>query len=154
MTKPLLPAVDAAGQLREVAFALLLRDRRPIEDSELAAATGVRVEAVRDTVGLLAGDGWLDLDDAGRVAGAAGLSLAAGPHRLTFDEITFRTWCAYDSLGIAAALRTDARVETTCAICEAPIALRIQGGVPERDGPERLWLADGGSDLRSSFCTP
>ena len=154
MTKPLLPAVDAAGQLREIAFALLLRDRRPIETSELAAVTGLRPEAVRDTVGTLAGDGWLDLDDAGRVAGAAGLSLATGPHRLTLDETPFRTWCAYDSLGIAAALQSDARVETTCGVCQAPIDLRFHGGVPERDGPERLWLANGGSDLRGSFCTP
>jgi predicted transcriptional regulator len=154
MTKPLLPAVDAAGQLREVAFALVLRDRRPIEISELAAVTGLRQEAIRDAVGTLSGAGWLDLDDAGRVTGAAGLSLATGPHGLTIDETPFRTWCAYDSLGIAAALQTDARVETTCAVCQAPIDLRFQGGVPERVGPERLWLADGGADLRGSFCTP
>lgn len=154
MTRPLLPAVDAAGQLREVAFALLLRDRRPIETSELAAVTGLRPDSIRDTVGTLAGAGWLDLDDAGNVAGAAGLSLATGPHGLTIDGTPFRTWCAYDSLGIAAALETDARVETTCAVCQAPIDLRFHGGVPERDGPERLWLADGGSDLRGSFCTP
>jgi alkylmercury lyase len=154
MTKPLLPAVDAAGQLREVAFALLLRDRRLIETSELAAARGLHPDAIRDAVVTLARAGWLDLDDAGRVARAAGLSLAAGPHRLTIDETPFRTWCAYDSLGIAAALGSDARVETTCAVCQAPIHLRFQGGVPERYGPERLWLADGGSDLRGSFCTP
>lgn len=154
MTKPLLPAIDAAGQLREVAFAMLVRDPRPIESSELAAATGLRLEATRDAIGSLAGAGWLDLDDAGRVAGAAGLSLASGPHGLTIDETAFRTWCAYDSLGIAAALEVAARLETTCAICHRSIELRLHGGVPERDGPERLWLADGGSDLRGAFCTP
>jgi hypothetical protein len=154
MTKPLLPAVAAVGQLREVAFALLLRDRRPIETSDLAAVTGLRADAIRDTIGTLASEGWLDLDDTGRVAGAAGLSLATGPHRLTIDETTFRTWCAYDTLGIAAALERDASVETACAVCQAPIDLTFRGGLPERDGPERLWLADGGSDLRGSFCTP
>jgi hypothetical protein len=154
MTKPLLPAVDAAGQLREVAFAMLLRERRPIETSQLAAVTGLRPEATRDAVSTLASAGWLDLDDGGRVAGAAGLSLLTGPHRLTIDETPFRTWCAYDSVGIAAALRTDARIQTTCAVCQAPIDLRIHDGVPERRGPERLWLAEGGSDLRGSFCAP
>ena len=154
MTKPLLPAVDAAGQLREVAFALLLRDRRPIETSALAAVTGRRPEVVRDAVGTLAGGGWLDLDDAGQVVGAAGLSLSIGPHRLVIDETPFRTWCAFDSLGIAAALETDARVETSCGICQAPIDLTLHDGVPERSGPERLWLAEGGSDLRGSFCVP
>ncbi len=154
MTKPLPPAVDAAGQLREVAFALLLRDRRTIEGSELAAATGLRPDTICEAVATLAGAGWLDLDDAGRVTGAAGLSLATGPHRLTIGENAFRTWCAYDSMGIAAALKTDARVETTCAVCQAPIDLRFSDGEPERGGPERLWLADGGADLRDSFCTP
>jgi hypothetical protein len=154
LTKPLLPAADAAGQLREVAFALLLRDRRPIESSALGAVTGLPPEVIRDAVGTLAGAGWLDLDETGRVAGAAGLSLATGPHGLTIDDTVFRTWCAYDSLGIAAALETDARVETTCAVCHASIDLRLHGGVQERDGPERRWLADGGSDLRGSFCTP
>jgi len=51
----------------------------------------------------------------------------------TFDETPFRTWCAYDALGIAAALETDARVETTCAVCQAPIDLRFHGGVPEKE---------------------
>jgi hypothetical protein len=154
MTKPLLPAVDAAGRLREVAFALLLRDRRPIETSALAAVTGLSAEATRDAVRTLAGAGWLDLDDGGRVLGAAGLSLATGRHQLTIDETVFGTWCAYDSLGIAAALETDAWVETTCGVCQARIDLRFDGGVPDRGGPERLWLADAGSDLRGSFCTP
>jgi hypothetical protein len=36
MNKPLLPAIDAAGQLREVAFAMLVRDRRPAGLDDLA----------------------------------------------------------------------------------------------------------------------
>src|SRR5438034_190346 len=41
MNTPLLPAVDAPGILREVAFALLLRDRRPIEIDDLAFVAGL-----------------------------------------------------------------------------------------------------------------
>jgi hypothetical protein len=70
------------------------------------------------------------------------------------DDAAFRTWCAYDSLGIAAALRADALAETACGQCQAPIGLAFRGGTPERDGPERLWLAEDGDDLRGSFCTP
>lgn len=154
MTRPLLPAVDAAGQLREVGFALLLRHYRPVDVTELAEATGLGAEAAGDAVTTLAGAGWLDLDDHGRVAGAAGLSLATSPHGLTLGDASFRTWCAYDALGIAAALEADALMGTTCGQCQAPIALTIRGGTPERSGPERLWLAEGGEDLRGSFCTP
>jgi len=152
--KPLLPALYSVGLLREVGFALLLRDRRPVELADLAAATGLEVEAATGAVTTLAMAGWLDLDKSGNVTGAAGLSLATGPHGLKLGDAAFRTWCAYDALGIAAALDADTLVETTCGRCQAPISLAFHGGTPERDGPERLWLAHGGTDLRDSFCTP
>jgi hypothetical protein len=146
------PAVEAAPLLREAGFALLLRDHRPIELDELAAATGLDREATRVAVAALAEAGWLDLAD-GRVSGTAGLSLDHGPHRLRLGDAWFRTWCAYDALGIAGALAADAWLETACGQCGAPIALTFLSGVPDRSGPERLWLAEGGEDLRDSFCT-
>ena len=152
--KPLLPAVDAAGLLREAGFALLLRDREPVEVSHLARATGMDVGAAGTAVTGLAQAGWLDLDETGRVVGAAGLSLATGPHHIILGDAAFRTWCAYDSLGIGAALAADAQIDTACGHCGTPISLAFRGGVPDRTGPERLWLADGGTDLRGSFCTP
>jgi alkylmercury lyase len=153
MPDPFFPAIDAAGQLREAAFALLLHKRRPIEFTELALATGLRLEAMPGTVSSLVQAGWLDVDQA-HVTGAAGLSLTNGPHRLEIGDASFRTWCAYDALGIPAALHADSEVETACGQCGAPIELRLRHGAPERSGPERLWLAAGGADLRGSFCAP
>jgi hypothetical protein len=152
--KPFLPAVDAVGMLREAAFALILRDHRPVEPVVLAAAIDLDGEATKRAAATLAQAGWLDLDASGRIVGAAGLSLTTGSHGLALDDTTFRTWCAYDSLGIAAALGADALVETACGQCHTPISVKFQGGRPDRDGPERLWLAEGGDDLRGSFCTP
>ena len=152
--KPSLPAIDAAGRIREAGFALLYRDRRPIEVADLAASVGIELDAAETAVTTLAEEGWLDLDAAGRVMGAAGISLSTGPHALVLADATFRTWCAYDGLGIASALGVDAVVETACGECESPIRLVSHAGVPDRSGPERLWLAEGGADLRGSFCTP
>jgi alkylmercury lyase len=56
--------------------------------------------------------GWIDRDGDGRVTGSAGLSMKTGPHRLEIDGAAFRTWCAYDSIGIAAALAANAQIET------------------------------------------
>src|SRR2546422_3536774 len=140
--------------LRQVAFAMLLRERRPLDVEDLSDRTGLEPAAVRDVSTTLAAAGWLDIDDGGRVTGAAGLSLATGPHQLRLGDAQFRTWCAYDALGIAAALEADALVETACGRCGVAISLGIDGGVPERAGPERLWLADAADDLRGSFCTP
>src|SRR2546428_5530135 len=107
MDMPPLHPVDAARLLREAAFAVLLRDRRPLRLDELAGTTGLGAPAVRDLTTNLAAAGWIDIDDAGRITGAAGLSLATGPHALTLAGMPFRTWCAYDAIGIAAALEAD-----------------------------------------------
>lgn len=152
--KPLLPAIDVAGQLREVAFALLLTRRRAIDAATLGAAIGIPTNDAAVAIAELAAAGWMDLDDDGRVVGAAGLSLTEGRHRLAIGGAMFRNWCVYDSLGIAGALSADATVETSCGQCGAPIRVATVRGLPERAGPERLWLAEGGTDLRASFCTP
>jgi hypothetical protein len=154
MNEALLPALDAPGLLREVAFGLLLRDRLPIDVASLAEAAHMPHESVASAVASLARGGWLDLDSEGRIAGSAGLSLSTGPHGLTVGEHAFRTWCAYDALGIAAALRAQARVDTTCGECGRPITVSFRDGEPDRSGPERLWLATRGADLRGGFCTP
>ena len=152
--RPDLPAADLHERIREVAFALLLTERRPIAADEIATATGAAQATLSGMLDRLAGAGWIDRDDAGRVTGAAGLSLTTGPHRISIDGTGFRTWCAYDSIGIAAALSADAAIETECAVCGQAIALDTHGGQPPAGRPERLWLASGGSDLRGDFCDP
>lgn len=72
------------------------------------------------------------------MTGSAGLSLTTRPHRISIDATEFRTWCAYDSVGIAAALRADAAIRTECAVCGKEIALETQAGEPPADRPERL----------------
>jgi alkylmercury lyase len=148
----LLPAVDAHERLREIGFAMLLSERRPIDPDELAAASGF--DDVTGLLDQLGKAGWIDRDGERRLTGSAGLSLTDGPHRLHLDETTFRTWCAYDALGIPAALGRDATVETSCGACAQPIVVRMTAGRPDRRGPEQLWLAARGDDLRSQFCAP
>jgi alkylmercury lyase len=147
-----IPAFGADERLREAAFALLLAHDRPVTIAELADALGQGHE----TVGLIAARveaaGWLDRDALGQITGSAGLSLTHGPHRLDIAGHRFRTWCAYDALGIAGALRADATIETTCPICELAIRVPMHAGHPARKRPERLWFANEGDDLRSDFC--
>lgn len=152
--RPGLPAADLHERIREVAFALLLTERRPISAGEIAATTGTADPSLSEMLDRLAGAGWLDRDEAGRVTGAAGLSLTTGPHRISIDGTGFRTWCAYDSIGIAAALSADAAIETECGACGTAIALETHAGQPPAGRPERLWLASGGTDLRGDFCDP
>ena len=154
MATSLLPSFDLADTVRETAFALLWRDRRPVTGATLAAAIGLPpAEAERIVVGL-AKAGWLDRDATGEITGSAGLSLTTGPHVLSRAAAEFRTWCAYDALGIAAATGVDATLSTACGQCSTPMRVSLVGGLPEPDQPARLWLAERGDDLRSSFCAP
>jgi hypothetical protein len=152
--RPGLPTADVHERIREAAFALLLSERRPIAPDEVAAVTGAESTSLAAMLDQLAGAGWIDRDDEGRVTGSAGLSLTTGPHRIAIDGTEFRTWCAYDSIGIAAALGADAEIRTACAVCGREIAPDTVAGKPPADRPERLWLAAGGADLRGDFCDP
>jgi hypothetical protein len=152
--RPALPAADLHQLLRETAFALLLTSGRPIPAKEIGAAAGVGPDGIARLLDELAAAGWIDRDLEGRVTGSGGLSLTDGPHRLAIGTRAFRNWCAYDSLGIAAALDAEAVIETTCPVCERSIRIETAGGEPAPDRSERLWLAEGGTDLRADFCAP
>jgi alkylmercury lyase len=147
-----LPAFDAHERVREIAFALILTESRPVSPDELTVASGG--SDIATILDALAASGWIDRAEDGRVTGSAGLSLSDGPHHLEIGDRSFRTWCAYDALGIPAALGVAAAIETACGECDAPISLSVIGGRPTRTGPEQLWLAAGQGDLRTSFCTP
>lgn len=152
--RPTLPAADLHGRLRETAFALLLTSGRPIPAKEIGAAAGVGPDGIARLLDELAAAGWIDRDPDGLVTGSGGLSLTDGPHRLAIGARAFRNWCAYDSLGIAAALDAEAVIETTCPVCERSVRIEMTGGEAAPDRSERLWLADGGTDLRADFCEP
>jgi hypothetical protein len=148
-----MPTLDE--QVRWTAFRLLVQHGRPVEPDLLTAEmpSDVDGEAVREAIPRLAVAGQLDVAASGEVLGAVGLTLGPGPHRLLLRGRDYRTWCAYDAIGIAAALDEPGALSTHCGICARPIALRL----PEAAAagrPERLWLSAGGDDLRADFCAP
>lgn len=142
-------------QVRHTAFALLVRDGRPVAVERLEAAHPGELPrpALNEAVDRLVADGHLDRDPSGAVVGAGGLTLGDAPHRLLLRGRDYRTWCAYDAIGIPAALGEEGAISTRCGVCGLAIAIRvpIEPGV---ERPERLWLAAGGTDLRAEFCTP
>ena len=149
-----MPGADQVELVRRTAFALLVRDGRPVAADALAAATdGVDPQQVAEAIEELAGNGLIDRSAAGAVVGAGGLTLAAAPHGLLLRGRDYRTWCAYDAIGIAAALRESAAISTRCGVCERAIALPLPGSATA-DRPERLWLAAGGPRMREDFCAP
>jgi hypothetical protein len=51
-------------------------------------------------------------------------------HRVKIEEKVYFANCAWDAFGIAAALKRDADIESTCADCDAPLMFQIRDGWP------------------------
>ncbi len=145
---------ELAVQLRELAFALVLNNRAPIDAKDLSSLIGGDPARTERALEALAREGHIDRDAQGAVLGSAGLTLGSAPHGLQIGGHPFRTWCAFDAIGIPAALAADAGVQTSCAVCGRPIAIDVVGGQPVPHAAARLWLSAGGADLRADFCTP
>lgn len=76
----------------------------------------------------------------------AGAALPVGIHGLTLDRFVHdgrsrSTWCAFESIGIPAALRLDATTHTDCPTGRRAVRVGIVGGIPD-DGNIALWLPD------------
>jgi hypothetical protein len=152
MTKPLLRAVDAAGRLREAAFALLVRDRQAVT---VAALSRHRViGSLRSPVGRSARerrlarsrDGWSRRWRCRAVVHQRRPSAHARgrriPHMVRLRRLGHPGRTGFGWPGDSMRPLRQATVR------------RLRSGRPKRSGPEVVWLAEGGADLRASFCTP
>jgi hypothetical protein len=52
------------------------------------------------------------------------------PFQVKVDAKSYYANCAWDALGVPAALRCDADVATTCADCGEPMSLQVKNGQP------------------------
>src|SRR3981081_1034689 len=101
---------------------------------EVGAASGVPVDDVHA--------GWLRLHDAHALVLAASklelrmanpFSAAPPAHRVRGREQWWYANCAWDAVGICAALGADGRIETSCPDCSEPIAVSVRDRRPDDD---------------------
>lgn len=142
-------AVQKAG------FDALFDGRAPTPEELGSAAgldaqrTGVALEAMLEKESLM-------VTDDGRIDGIAGVTARPTRHQLTVEGRTVHTWCAFDSVGIPAALEATATARTTCGECGREIEVHVTDGAIEPGG---LWgflptlSDDGGFRLISTFCS-
>lgn len=119
-----------AGEIRGAAFRRLLRTGSPVRVEELAADLGRSAEEIARQVDELNRRGRICLDDDGKVAGSAGLSVRPDRHRIEIGGRTFWTWCAYDVVGIFGALRATGRAHSTSPASGAAIEVHFKAGDP------------------------
>jgi Alkylmercury lyase len=124
-------ATGAEHQLAVRGFVALWTGQRPSPDD---------LDADLATIDTMRRHGRIVLDPDGRIAGIHGLSARPTPHRIAHADQVIHTWCAFDAVGIPAALRLDARATTTCPTCGRPLEVSFTEGEPAADGELRLWV--------------
>lgn len=137
-----------------VAFHAVRRGERPTA-ARIGEKLGRDPEDVSADLRDLVSFGEANLDADGRVVAVAGLSVVPARHRLELDGQPLHTWCAYDAVGIPAALGADATARTTCAWCDAPIEVRFTAGRVDAPPPAVLWfpaLWGEGDNPQESWC--
>lgn len=115
--------------VRKIAFRLL-QSGRPTSIDAVATECDLPHDTVRDAVNLVASVGMAELDEE-TIIGIDGLTTRRTHHQLVLNGVHLWTWCAYDVVGIAAALRADAVGRTECGACGQLINLVVRGGEPE-----------------------
>lgn len=116
---------------------------------------GPCVEGVRDIVGVLVTAGIAPVegarDDDLAVVGAEGVTVNVTPHQLVLEGQPLHTWCAFDAVGIPAALGADAVATSGCPTCSAAIELRLPKGQPPNDPAVGWWPQATSGPVNESF---
>jgi alkylmercury lyase len=179
MTNPLDPAQDptvgvlealggAAARVRRAAFTRLLATAAPVDVDTLAVDTDLAEPDVEGALADLAGAGAITRQSSsagqgaadgpviaagGAVVAAGGLSVAPAKHQLLLAGRAFWTWCAFDGIGIPAALDMDALLETRCPTCGRQIQVAVVDGQPPPGSPVVGWLPGGAcANVQDDFC--
>jgi len=123
------------------AFQLLLADGRAVSPTRLAEALAAEPGRVDHALALLDRQGRIRRDPSGAVAGSHGLSVTPTRHELLLErehgqERRYWTWCAWDAVGILAALDASGRVRSTSLSSGAPILVDFDHGRPRNGEPE------------------
>ena len=137
-------------RLRELTYGLFVELGRAPAADEVAAAAGATRTDVES--------GWRRLHDAHALVLSSGtteirmanpFSAVPTAYRVHADDRWWYANCAWDALGICAALHVDGRIETSCADCAEPLVVDVQDQRPSDSSllfhclvPARHWWDD------------
>ncbi len=149
------PSDDVTTWIRRIAFSTLLT-ARTLRFSQLVSETGLDASVVRSTLAKLLAGGVAtimgDLAGDPEIVGAEGVTVLKTAHRLKLNGATLFTWCAFDIVGIPAALGLNAFGETVCPTCTRAILLEMEQGVPKSGPAAGWWPLDTAGPVVETFC--
>ncbi len=118
--------------LRNATYRLVAELGRVPTAEEAARATGLELEEVRARWRSLHEAHALVLDDStGEIRMANPFSGVPTRFRVHAEGRSWHANCAWDAIGICAALGVDGRIETACADCDEPIVVEVRDELPD-----------------------
>jgi alkylmercury lyase len=145
-------SLDFSDTIARQAFRSLLEGGSPLTVSALARRAQTDEGLVTETFEKLRRAGRAEIDDDGRLVGVFGLTLRPTQHHLKLGDRQFFVWCAFDSVGIPAALGQSASVTSECAHCGKRISLDIMNGEPPDLPLVVSWSTASCESIREEFC--
>jgi hypothetical protein len=122
----------------------------------VALSTDLDEPKVRDIIDQLVKAGVATVTNDGQgdllVDGAEGVTTRTTRHSLLIDGLPLHTWCAFDIVGIPAALEIGATGSTDCPTCGRAIELSMVDGEVADHGVVGWWPATTGGPVIEAFC--
>ncbi len=143
---------DTVRRIAIAGFHALWEGRTP-PLSELGGGDGA---ALDEAVAHLQAAGRIELSSHGELLAVHGLCRRSTRHRIEHLGGSINTWCAFDAIGIPAALGIDARAVTTCPTCDRELVVSLVEGSPEPLAGAVLWYpetAGSWEHLVDQFCS-
>lgn len=129
----------SSGRESRVLGALLKRALRgePVHPRAVGVTTGFPPQEVEDAVAALEAAGALYQRD-GRLVALYPLSLVPTRHRVLVGSATVFANCAVDALAVPLLVEDPVTVESSCALCGAPVSVRMRGDEIVEAQPEAV----------------
>jgi hypothetical protein len=119
--------VSLDREVRLAVYRTIVADGLPPSAQALAAGLGIATADVEDSLRRLADAHVFVLQPAtSSIWMAAPFSAVPTPFEVTVGERRYYANCVWDALGIPACLHADARIDTSCPDCAAPMRLGVR----------------------------
>jgi len=143
--------VDHGDSVAKAAFRMLLDDPQPLPMRLIASRLELDPGFVSRALDGLTAVGRAETRE-GELLGVYGLTLKPTQHSLELGEKQYYTWCAFDIVGIPAALGASARVSSRCGGCDREIRFEIADGDVPALPLVISWLSRECDSIRADFC--
>ena len=113
-------------------YEMIARTTRMPASIDIALAIGISIAAVEQAFQRLCEKRLLVLEpgSSSRIRMAPPFSGIETQHRVKLEDKVYFANCAWDAFGIAAALKHDADIQSTCADCDEPLTFQVRDGKP------------------------